>query len=187
MNIAILGTRGAPANYGGFETLAEELGWRLAERGHRVTVYGRSGFVDPSLGSYRGMRLVVLPAIRSKHLETVSHTFLASIHAFWEAYDAVLLCNAANAPFVRILQLARTPVALNVAAANPHLSQLHSRQSERLDVGTIWLAIKTQEPRKCSRLHPRCLVISKIGFGGVPSRRQSASDLLPLALTERVK
>ncbi len=114
MNIAILGTRGAPANYGGFETLAEELGWRLAERGHRVTVYGRSGFVDPRLGSYRGMRLVVLPAIKSKHLETVSHTFLASIHAFWEGYDAVLLCNAANAPFVRILQLARTPVALNV-------------------------------------------------------------------------
>lgn len=114
MNIAILGTRGAPANYGGFETLAEELGRRLAERGHRVTVYGRSGFVDPSLRSYRGMRLVVLPAIRSKHLETVSHTFLAAIHAFWERYDAVLLCNAANAPFVRILQLASTPVALNV-------------------------------------------------------------------------
>lgn len=114
LKIAIIGTRGVPANYGGFETLAEELGSRLAERGHRVTVYGRSGFVDAALTSYRGMRLVVLPAVKSKHLETVSHTFLAAVHAFCTGYDAALLCNAANAPFVRVLQLASIPVALNV-------------------------------------------------------------------------
>jgi len=114
VNVAILGTRGVPAAYGGFETLAEELGARLAERGHRVTVYGRSAFIDPSLDGYRGMRLVVLPAIASKHLETVSHTFLSAVHAFWQGYDAVLLCNAANAPMIRLLQLGGTPVAINV-------------------------------------------------------------------------
>ena len=69
--MAILGTRGVPANYGGFETLAEELGRRLADRGHAVTVYGRQGFVDPSLDTYRGMKIVVLPSIRTKHLETM--------------------------------------------------------------------------------------------------------------------
>ena len=42
MELATLGTRGIPANYGGFETFAEELSWRLAERGHEVTVYCRS-------------------------------------------------------------------------------------------------------------------------------------------------
>lgn len=114
MKLAILGTRGVPASYGGFETLAEELGRRLADRGHQVTVYGRPGFVDPALGCWRGMRLVVLPAIRSKHLETVSHTFLSAVHAADEGFDAVLLCNAANAPWIRILQLAGIPVALNV-------------------------------------------------------------------------
>ncbi len=114
MKLAILGTRGVPASYGGFETFAEELGRRLVERGHDVTVYGRTAFVDPELSSYRGMRLVVLPALYTKHLETVSHTLLASLHAIRENYDAVLLCNAANAPFVRILQLGGTPVALNV-------------------------------------------------------------------------
>jgi glycosyltransferase involved in cell wall biosynthesis len=114
LRIAILGTRGVPACYGGFETLAEELGRRLADRGHRVTVYGRTGFVDPELGSYRGMQLVVLPAVRTKHLETVSHTLLSAIHAVHQGYDAVLLCNAANAPAVRILQLGNIPVALNV-------------------------------------------------------------------------
>ncbi len=114
MNLAILGTRGVPASYGGFETFAEELGRRLAQRGHRVTVYGRNGFVDPTLESYKGMRLVVLPALYTKHLETVSHTLLSAIHAMGQGYDAVLLCNAANAPFVRMLQLSGAPVALNV-------------------------------------------------------------------------
>ena len=114
MKLAILGTRGVPANYGGFETFAEELGARLAQRGHEVTVYGRRGFIDPGADGYRGMRLVVLPSLRSKHLETVSNTFLAAVHACRQGFDAVLMCNAANAPFIRILQLAGTPVALNV-------------------------------------------------------------------------
>jgi glycosyltransferase involved in cell wall biosynthesis len=114
LKIAILGTRGVPANYGGFETLAEELGRRLADRGHQVTVYGRRGFIDPSLKTYRGMRLVVLPSIRTKHLETVSHTFLSALHAAFSRYDAVLLCNAANAPFIPILRWTGIPVAINV-------------------------------------------------------------------------
>jgi len=114
VRLAILGTRGVPASYGGFETLAEELGRRLADRGHEVTVYGRSGFVDPALREYKGMEVVVLPAMRSKHLETVSHTLLSALHAAGRAFDAVLMCNAANTPFVRILQIAGVPVALNV-------------------------------------------------------------------------
>lgn len=114
MRIAIIGCRGVPARYGGFETLAEELGRRLAARGHHVTVYGRTAFVDAGLRSHRGMRLVVLPAPRRKHLETVLHTLLASIHAAMEGFDAVLMLNAANVPWVRILQLAGIPVALNV-------------------------------------------------------------------------
>jgi glycosyltransferase involved in cell wall biosynthesis len=114
VKLAILGTRGVPASYGGFETFAEELGWRLAARGHHVTVYGRPGFVDPSLSRYRGMQIVVLPALNSKHLETVSHTLLCAVHAAGQGFDAVLLCNAANAPFVRLLQVAGVPVALNV-------------------------------------------------------------------------
>ncbi|MEE4271327.1 MAG: glycosyltransferase [Thermoanaerobaculales bacterium] len=114
MKLAILGTRGVPANYGGFETMAEELGARLAARGHQVTVYGRRGFIDSSLDSYRGMRLVVLPSIATKHLETVSNTLLASAHAMLARYDAVLLCNAANAPFIPLLRWTGIPVAINV-------------------------------------------------------------------------
>jgi glycosyltransferase involved in cell wall biosynthesis len=114
VKVAIIGTRGVPANYGGFETFAEELGWRLAARGHLVTVYGRRGFIDPDLRTYRGMDLVVLPSLRSKHMETVSNTLAAALHAARRGFDVALMCNAANAPFVRILQMAGVPVALNV-------------------------------------------------------------------------
>jgi len=114
VRIAILGTRGIPANYGGFETFAEELGVRLARRGHRVTVYGRAHHVADGLEMHRGVRLVVLPTIRHKYLDTIVHTGLSTVHAIAARYDVILLCNAANALFAGLLRLGRLPVVLNV-------------------------------------------------------------------------
>ena len=81
MKLAILGTRGIPANYGGFETFAEELGTRLAARGHDVTVYCRSNNIGYPHKTYKGVKLVILPTIGTKHLDTVVHTFLSVLHA----------------------------------------------------------------------------------------------------------
>jgi glycosyltransferase involved in cell wall biosynthesis len=114
MRIAILGIRGVPANYGGFETFAEQLGTRLAARGHEVTVYGRNRYVARGLGAYRGMRLVRLPAPRSKYLETVIHSLFAAIHAIGGRYDVVYVCNSANVPAVILLRLLGRRVVLNV-------------------------------------------------------------------------
>src|SRR5688572_825150 len=114
MKLAILGTRGIPANYGGFETFAEELSVRLAARGHDVTVYGRSNNIDYKGNEYKGVKLVILPTIGTKHLDTVSHTFLSVLHAIPRRFDAALICNAANAIFAAIPRVTGTPVALNV-------------------------------------------------------------------------
>jgi len=114
MRIAILGTRGIPANYGGFETFAEHLSTRLVARGHDVTVYCRAHYVSPRQIEFQGVRLKVLPTIRHKYLDTVVHTFLSAVHAVPRRYDAALICNAANAPFAPILRVTGTPVALNV-------------------------------------------------------------------------
>jgi glycosyltransferase involved in cell wall biosynthesis len=110
--IAILGTRGVPPRYGGFETFAAELGSRLVSRGHRVTVYCRGGAEDGPV--WRGIERVVLPALGHKYLETVSHTLLSAVHALGRRYDAVLLCNAANAFTLPLLLAGRMPVAINV-------------------------------------------------------------------------
>jgi glycosyltransferase involved in cell wall biosynthesis len=114
MRIAILGTRGVPASYGGFETFAEHLSTRLVSRGHEVTVYCRAHYVSPREIEYHGVRLRVLPTIRHKYFDTVIHAFLSAVDAVPKRFDAALICNAANAPFAPILRLTGTPVAINV-------------------------------------------------------------------------
>ncbi len=114
MRIAILGIRGVPANYGGFETFAEQIGARLVERGHEVTVYGRDRYIPRFLRSHRGMRVVRLPAPRSKYLETVIHSLFAAVHALGGQYDIVYICNSANVPAAMLLRLAGRTVVLNV-------------------------------------------------------------------------
>lgn len=114
MKIAILGTRGIPSNYGGFETFAEELAVRLVQYGHQVTVYCRSHYVSYSQKEYRGVHLVILPTIRHKYLDTVFHTFLSTLHCLVRDYQAILICNAVNAAFSFIPRLRGQKVAVNV-------------------------------------------------------------------------
>ncbi len=111
----MIGTRGVPARYGGFETAVEEIGRRLADRGHEVVVYCRGG-AEPRLDRYLGMELVHLPAARRKSLETLSHTFLsvASVLRQRRKPDVAIVFNAANAPFVPLLHARRIPVAVHV-------------------------------------------------------------------------
>ena len=111
MRIAIVGTRGIPANYGGFETFAEELSTRLVARGHQVTVYCREAHPEPL---YRGVRLQYLPTIRHKYFDTIAHTAVATWHLLFHRPDAALYCNGANAIFTPWPRLLGVPVALNV-------------------------------------------------------------------------
>lgn len=117
MKIGILGTRGIPPAYGGFETFVAELGTRLVQRGHEVTIYCRATVPEANglrPEAWHGVRRVVLPAAGHKYLETVSHTFLSALDAVRRNFDVVLLCNAANAFTIPILRAARIPVAINV-------------------------------------------------------------------------
>jgi len=86
----MLGGRGLPATYGGVERHIEEIGARLVERGHEVTVYCRPHYTGADAGGwYRGMRQVVLPGIPSKHLDALSHTAVAAAHAARHGFDIV--------------------------------------------------------------------------------------------------
>ena len=88
LRVAFIGGRGVISKYSGIETYYEEVGPRLAQMGHEVTIYCRTYFT-PQLSEYHGMRLVRLPTIRSKHLETVVHTLLSTAHALTQHYDIV--------------------------------------------------------------------------------------------------
>ncbi len=115
LSIALLGTRGVPARYGGFETFAEELGKRLVVRGHSVTVYGRRAFGAPvPEGKYLGIRTRLRPTIYTKSMETLVHAFTSVCDPELSRHDIVLLCNAANSPWCWIARLRGVPVVINV-------------------------------------------------------------------------
>jgi glycosyltransferase involved in cell wall biosynthesis len=138
----MVGTRGVPARYGGFETCVEEVGWRLAEAGHEVVVYCRTtGSDTPERPrEYRGMQLVHLPAAPRRSLETLSHTALSVAHLMAHPADAVLLFNAANAPMLPALRLRGLPVATHVdglewkRAKWPPMGRRYYRLAESLAV-----------------------------------------------------
>lgn len=114
MRIGLMGTRGVPARYGGFETCVEEVGRRLVKAGHEVVVYCRASGDGEVLAEYEGMSLVHLPALRKKSLETLSHTALSVLHVMRHPVDVAIVFNAANSPFLPLLRARGIPVATHV-------------------------------------------------------------------------
>ena len=88
MKVAMLGLKGLPGIHGGVEKHVEELGARLADRGHDVTVFCRK-FYTPEEGMYRGMKMVLAPTIHSKHLDATVHTLIGGFSAAFQDFDLI--------------------------------------------------------------------------------------------------
>ena len=117
-SVAFLGSRGVPARYSGFEVVVEELGKRLAARGHEVTVYNRLPHFGPPQPVWEGMRIIGLPTIPTKSLDTIVHTTLSMIDAVWRRYDIIYLCGVGNAVHGRVARAAGMKVIINVDGAD---------------------------------------------------------------------
>lgn len=89
LRIAMIGQKGIPTTYGGVERSVEELSAELVRRGNRVTVYTRPYYTPANKTRYRGIRLVSLPTLKTKHLDAITHSVLASFHAAWRGYDII--------------------------------------------------------------------------------------------------
>lgn len=129
MRIALLGTRGVPARSGGIETCVEEVGARLADRGHQVVVYGRRSDVrsEPAPVRYRGMTLV-------QHKWTAQSVAHLALHRV----DAAIVFRPANAPWLPLLRAARVRFATHVdgleaqRAGQGYLGRRLGRVAERM-------------------------------------------------------
>ena len=136
MRIAVLGTRGIPARYGGFETFAEELSSRLAARGHYVTVYTRQRSAE---SVYRGVSLRYLPTIRHKYLDTIVHTAVSTCHLLFHPADVALYCNGANAVFTLWPRTTGIPTILNVDGLERHRKKWN-RVAKAWYLASEWLS-----------------------------------------------
>jgi glycosyltransferase involved in cell wall biosynthesis len=116
MRVAFIGTRGVPATYSGFETCVEQVGRRMVERGHEVVVYCRSGHYSGRPHEHLGMQLRYLPAVKQKHLETLSHTALSTLRL--SRGTAIVCMGVGNAPAVRWLELRGRRTVFNVDGAD---------------------------------------------------------------------
>ena len=183
MNIAFLGTRGVPAKYGGFETCAEELGKRLVERGHTITVYCHANLYSEQRKTYKGMNLYYVPGFKIKSLETLSHTFYALKHARKKPFDLILLFNIANTPLLSFSKSMRKKTVL-------HADGLEWKRKKWNDLGrkyfrlSAWLTSKYNFALICDSLEIQRYYRNKYGrksqfiaYGAVPESSQDNSLL----------
>jgi glycosyltransferase involved in cell wall biosynthesis len=154
LRVAFIGGRGVISKYSGIETYYEEVGKRLVEMGHEVTVYCRTYFT-PGLAEHHGMRLVRLPTIRSKHLETVVHTMLSTVRALTQRYDVVHYHALGPALFSGIPRLLGKKTAVTVQGLDwqrkkwgplaSMILRLGERASVRLPNGTMVVSRSLQQ------------------------------------------
>ncbi|MCM8821337.1 MAG: DUF1972 domain-containing protein [Candidatus Omnitrophica bacterium] len=114
MKIAIIGTRGIPPRYGGFETCAEKIALYLAEKGHRVFVTCRKYLYPDKPRRYKNIELSYPLSIKGKAADTFSHTFFSVFRAIIWNPDAILMFNAANSPLASIARIFRKKIIINV-------------------------------------------------------------------------
>ncbi len=114
LKIAIIGSRGYPYVYSGYETFVKELAERLAQKGFDVTVYNHRGLFKDRPKTVNGIHVVYIPTIESKISSQFIHSFLSICHACWTKYDLLLVVNAANGPFGLVAKIFRQKTAINV-------------------------------------------------------------------------
>jgi glycosyltransferase involved in cell wall biosynthesis len=114
LKVAILGAKGYPYVYGGYDTLVKELGERLQKRGVDVRVYCHRSLFKEKPSVVNGIKLIYMPAIETKSLTQLTHSFFSMVHACLSDVDVIFVVNSGNGPFGIISKIFRKPTAINV-------------------------------------------------------------------------
>ncbi len=114
LKVCILGAKGYPYVYGGYDTMVKELGERLQKKGVDIRVYCHRSLFKKRPAEVNGIKLIYTPAIESKSLTQLSHSFVSMLHACMSDVDVIFVVNSANGPFGILSRLFRKPTAINV-------------------------------------------------------------------------
>ena len=142
LRIAMIGARGVPATFGGVEHHVEELGSRLAARGHEVTVFSRSNYVEDRRDEYRGMKLRHLPTVGTKHLDAIVHSTISTLDAMRRGFDVIHYhAVGPGIPAMVPRLLSRSKVALTVHGLDGDRAKWGSGAQKVLKMAE-WLSAK---------------------------------------------
>jgi glycosyltransferase involved in cell wall biosynthesis len=114
MKIAIIGSRGYPYVYSGYESFISEVAPRLTKEGVQVHVYCHSYLFPQKPKEINGIKLHYIPTVKSKTLSQYSNSFLSTLHALSKTYDVILYVNSANGIFGIFTKLFKIKTAINV-------------------------------------------------------------------------
>jgi len=114
LKIAIIGSRGYPIVYSGYETFVKEVSERLVAQNISVRVYCQKHLFSTRPKHVNGVELVYMPTVQTKSLNQLVHSFFSMLHACFSKTDVILVVNAANGPFGLISLLAQKKTLINV-------------------------------------------------------------------------
>ena len=114
LKIAIIGSRGYPYVYSGYETLVKEVSERLVKKGHKVRVYCHSSLFKNKPRKVNGISLVYTPSIETKYLSQFVNSFFSFIHVCFSSFDIIFIVNSANGPFGILTKIFRKKTCINV-------------------------------------------------------------------------
>jgi glycosyltransferase involved in cell wall biosynthesis len=182
LRVAFIGGRGVVSKYSGIESYYEEVGTRLAGMGHDVTAYCRTYFTPPGK-QHNGMRIVRLPTIRSKHLETLVHTFLSTLHVLTQPCDVVHYHALGSALFSFIPRLVGKKTVVTVQGLD----------WQRKKWGRIASAVLRLGERAAVRFPDRTMVVSQTlqryygtGYGAKTSYAPNGGVLRDRRLPDKI-
>lgn len=166
----MIGQKGLPASYGGVEHVVSETGRRLADRGHRVTVFTRTAYADPPESPYLGMEVVSTPALSTKHLDAITHSATSTTRALFSGCDIFhyhALGPGLMAPLPRVLS--RGKVVLTVHGLD------HQRAKWGLGAKTVLGLAHWMSPR----VPNRTVVVSRALQQHYAEHFDRATDYIP--------
>lgn len=114
LKISIIGVKGYPYVYGGYETFIKEISERLIKKNCDVTIYCHKSLFNNKPNIVKGIKLVYIPTIETKILSQPIHSFFSIIHACFSKCDIILAVNSANGPLGLITRIFNKPTVINV-------------------------------------------------------------------------
>jgi glycosyltransferase involved in cell wall biosynthesis len=171
MKVAFIGQKGIPAIGGGVERYVEDIATRLVAQDHEVIVYTRPYYTSKKITSYKNVSLVSLPSIRTKHLDAISHTFLAVVHACFFKVDIIHFQSIGPALLSWLPKLLRPKMII--------VSTLQSRDYEHLKWGSFACAMLKLGERFMCRFSDELIVVTEKMKDYVKSEYNFAATVVP--------